>query len=139
MLASEWGYGLPYGIIISTVVDLALMFADRSKLFIVELRKKGILTEQKPGNERIVEREEHKVKMLLRASMQGLFGGLMDGFGRGAGSLVSGVLIGMISYAELWQVFAVFTFTVLIIHQLLEVARLRWSDSYNLRIAELSG
>lgn len=139
MLASEWGYGLPYGIIVSMVVDLALMFAERSKLFIVELRKRGILSEPVPGTERIIEREEHKVKMLLRASMQGLFGGLMDGFGRGSGSLVSGVLIGAISYAELWQLFAVFTFTVLIIHQLLEMFRLRWSDSYNLRIAELSG
>lgn len=112
------------------MADVALMFANESRLFIPELRKFGYLSDSKELPREQVEAEERSIKMALRATMQALFGGFMDGLGMGAGNLLCGLLLELYSYTTLWQLFAAIALGSLLLHQLTELSRSRWSDTF---------
>lgn len=131
VLVSESAHGFTYALIATISASLALMFAERSEFFIPDLRKRGLMSTPNAKNALEIQNEEHHIKMILRASMQGIFGGCLDGIGRGVGGLICSSTIEFLSYLELWQILALVTFTTLFIHQVVELIRLKWSDSYD--------
>lgn len=129
-LLGEWGHGFSYGIFATILADVALMFANQSKLFIPDMRRLGFLSEVTANNKDKVYAEEYAIKMALRATMQGVFGGFMDGLGQGLGSLVCGLIADAFSYIELWQLFTLISIGTGLVHQTVELTRSRWSDTY---------
>lgn len=113
------------------MAEVALMFANQSKLFIPEIRRLGFLSPHKEGRTRSeIELEENSIKMVLRATMQALFGSFMDGLGAGIGALICGVIAETYSYIRLWQLFAMIAVASGVTHQLVELTRSRCSDTY---------
>lgn len=112
------------------MADVALMFANLSRLFIPELRKLGLLSKRNLVNDDEVEAEEDKIKVALRATMQATFGGCMDGLGGGLGSLLCGLIADWYSYIHMWRIFLGVTISTMIIYVIIEVTRSRWSDFY---------
>lgn len=107
------------------------MFANQSRLFIPELRRLGFLSEISPDTPKEqIEAEEKSIKMALRATMQAIFDGFMAGLGQGAGALLCGIFIELYNYIKLWQLFFVVALSSLVLHQLCELTRSRWSDTY---------
>lgn len=106
------------------------MFANQSKLFIPDMRRLGFLSEIRADNADKVYAEEYAIKMALRATMQGVFGGFMDGLGQGLGSLVCGLIADAFSYIELWQLFTLISIGTGLVHQIVELTKSRWSDTY---------
>ena len=131
-LVGEWGHGIAFGIFCTILADVALMFANQSKLFIPELRKLGYLTDTK--DQEIIQAEENSIKMALRATMQAIFGGLMDGLGSGIGNMVCGIVVEAYSYIRLWQFFTILSVGACVVHQLVEITNCRWSDTYKPRV-----
>lgn len=130
---SEWSHGISYGVFCTIQAEVSLMFANQSRLFIPELRKMGFLSDVETTSKERIEAEERSIKMALRATMQALFGGFMDGLGQGAGALLCGFFIEMYSYIAVWRIFAVITFGSIFMHLLVELTRSRWSDHYKPR------
>lgn len=129
-LLGEWGHGISYGIFCIILADVSLMIANQSRLFIPELRRLGYLSDEKTSSREKIEAEERSVKMALRATMQALFGGFMDGLGNGTGALICGIFIEIYSYISLWQMYWMVALSAFILHQIIEVTRSRWSDTY---------
>lgn len=129
-LLGEWGHGISYGIFATILADVALMFANQSKHFIPDMRRLGFLSEIKSDNLAKVHAEEYAIKMALRATMQGVFGGFMDGLGQGLGSLVCGLIADAFSYIELWQLFTLISIGTGLVHQIVELTKCKWSDTY---------
>lgn len=88
----------------------------------------GFLSDVRLDNMEKVRNEENAIKMALRATMQAVFGGLMDGLGNGVGSLACGI-VSTYSYITLWQSFTILSVCTLIAHQLAELTKSRWSDT----------
>jgi len=121
---------MAYGIVCTILADIALMFANQSQFFIPELRQMGLLSEFVKGNEEKVRAEENSIKMALKATMQAVFGGFMDGLGSGTGSLVCGLIADAYSYIDLWRIFTILSVSVLIVYQTAELTKSKWSDAY---------
>jgi len=122
------------------------MFANQSRLFIPELRKLGFLSDEKSSSKATIEAEERSIKMALRATIQALLGGFMDGLGQGTGALICGIFVELYSYISLWQMYWMVALSAICLHQLVELTRSRWSDTYRPRkgtkaheIMQLSG
>jgi hypothetical protein len=128
---SEWSHGIPYGIFCTIMADVSLMFANQSRLFIPELRRLGFLrADTSHSSKEAIEAEERSIKMALRATMQALFSGFMDGLGSGAGALLCGFISDYYSYHNVWLLFSTLTVMVFTFHLLVEVTGSRWSDAY---------
>lgn len=115
------------------MADVALMFANQSKLFIPELREMGLLSQIEKGNEAKVLAEENAIRMALRATMQAIFGGFMDGLGSGLGNVFCGIIVEAFSYTCLWQIYFAITVVTLLVYQSIEATEFRWSDSFRVR------
>lgn len=124
-LLAEWGHGISYGIFATLLADVALMFANQCELFIPQLRRAGFIGTD-PAK---IGQEEVAIKMALRATMQAVFGGAMDGGGMGLGSLICGLVYDYFGYISLWQLFTIIAISTCVIHQLVEATRSRYSDS----------
>jgi hypothetical protein len=121
---AECSYGLAYGILCIIVADVSLMFANQSRLFIPELRRLGFLrADTSHSSKEAIEAEERSIKMALRATMQALFSGFMDG-------LLCGLIIDLYSFHALWLTISTLIMVVLALHVLVEVTGSRWSDAY---------
>lgn len=107
------------------------MFADQTRLFVGDLRRLGYLSPVTPDTPREqIEKEERSIKMALRATMQAIFDGAMAGLGTGAGALLCGVFIELYNYIKLWQFYYIIAFASLVLHQLVELTRSKWSDTH---------
>lgn len=107
-----------------------MMFANQSKLFIPDLRELGLLSRIEEGNEAKIMAEENAIRMALRATMQAVFGGFMDGLGNGVGNMFCGIIVEAFSYIHLWQIFCGITVATFLVYQTIEITKSRWSDSY---------
>lgn len=128
-LIAEWGHGISYGIFATLLADVALMFANQSAMFIPHLRKSGFISQIGSVSSDKIRAEEVAIKMALRATMQAVYGGVMDGLGQGAGCLVSGVVYDVYGYITLWQLFTIIAISTCVLHQLVEATRSRFSDN----------
>lgn len=143
-LIAEWGHGISYGIFATLLADVALMFANQCELFIPHLRRSGFISQIGTVSSDKIRAEEVAIKMALRATMQAIYGGVMDGLGQGAGCLVSGIVYDVYGYITLWQLFTIIAISTCVIHQLVEATRSRFSDNprqslKNLNQSQLSG
>lgn len=129
-VVGEQGLGLCYAVFCTIQADVSLMFANQSRLFIPELRRLGYLSDERTASREKIEAEERSVKMALRATMQALFDGFMSGLGFGFGALLCGIFIEIYSYVSLWKVFCTMALISISLHQLIELTRSRWSDTF---------
>lgn len=130
-IVAEWPTSISYAMFCTLMAEVALMFANQSRVFIPELRRLGYLTKVTPDTPKeLIEREENSIKMSLRATMQAIFDGFMSGFGLGCGSLTCGVLMDLFDFVKFWQFFCLLSTLTVIVHQTVELTRSKYSDTY---------
>lgn len=127
-LVGEWGHGIGYALSCTILADVAMLFANHCKFFLPEMRQMGFLRDR--GDPETLKAEEDKIKMALRATSQGVFGGLMDGAGMGLGSLACGIMVEVYGYLTLWRSMTLVASAMLVFHIINELLKTKYSDSY---------
>lgn len=125
---AEWGHGIPWAIYTTLQIDIALMFANQSSLFIPKLRKLGILGDAAVIGREASLAEEASIKILLRATMNGIFAGATDGLGTGAGCLILGMVYDHFGYINMWRAITGVGIATIVLYILIELSNSRYSD-----------
>lgn len=114
-IITETVHGVGFGIVNTLVCDLGRETVDQIDKHLPELIKLGILHR----NINPIE-----LKLLLRATMQGVFGGALDGLGNGIGVLCAGLYLEHHGYVDLWAWCFYLSIAIIVIYPLTEMRRI---------------
>lgn len=97
--------GASFGIFLTLTVNMGHLFASEVQHVLPELISSGLIDE--------ADEDQEKLKLALAATMQALTSNAMDGFGRGGGALVYGLMLDHFSYSTVWATVATVAFLAL--------------------------
>lgn len=127
--------GLTYGVYVYLMADLSIMFSRRGATFIPRLRKLGILSDPTVVGRAESLKEEARVRVALRATIQAAFAGAWEGLGFGLGSLMCGLTYEMFGYIIMWRMVAGVAMAGLFFYLTIDLSKSRFSD-FNSRYAQ---
>lgn len=114
-ILTETVHGIGFGIVNTLVCDMGRETVDQVDKFLPELIKLGIVDPKINPIE---------LKLLLRATMQGVFGGALDGLGNGIGVLAAGLYLEHHGFIDLWAWCCYVSVGLLIVYPLTEIRKL---------------
>ena len=107
----ELCHGIAYGIIYSLITDIAVECVNHVDVYLPELVERGIVESTMHPN---------RLKLPLRATMQGVFSGAFDGLGNGIGALFGGLYLDAHPFASLWLFCFYLCLAIIILYPLTE-------------------